>query len=410
MRLSASQRQVLERLLFGGHAVEAVIGVAGSGKTTIMAATRSAWESRGLVVAGAATAAVAAAGLSAESGIASATIAGWLQRIGSGPGLAGIDVLVVDEGAIVDDRQLAALLAEAGRTRTKVVLIGDPLQLKAVGVGGTFAAIHRQLGGATLTENRRQRDQMERAALALWRDGEREQALRTWNQAGRVVAGRGADDTMAKMLADWAAARARYHGDPHAELAGLALMARRNADVDQLNAAARAVRRAAGELSGPDVLYPRADGSRLPLAVGDHVRIRVNDYRARRGEASADVLNGMRGTVAAIDTSRRVLVEWRNPAHPDGPRLERQWLEPDYIAAGGLSHGTAMTIAATQGATVDYALVYGHGLDPHSLYAAMSRDRHSVRLYLPRELLETDADRARHGAPDSYEVELQRAL
>jgi hypothetical protein len=136
IELSDSQRAVVERLVGGGHAVEAVIGVAGAGKTRIMAAARSAWESRGLVVAGAATAAVAAMGLAAESGIGSATIAGWLRRIERGSGLDGVEVLVVDEGAIVDDRQLATLLIEAARTATKVVLIGDPVQLRAIGVGG----------------------------------------------------------------------------------------------------------------------------------------------------------------------------------------------------------------------------------------------------------------------------------
>ncbi|MFC5834901.1 AAA family ATPase [Nonomuraea insulae] len=106
LQLSDSQQAVLGRLLGDGHAVEAVIGVAGAGKTTIMAAARSAWESRGLVIVGAATAAVAAMGLAAESGTASSTIASWLQRIAGGAGLDGIDVLVVDEGAIVDDRRL----------------------------------------------------------------------------------------------------------------------------------------------------------------------------------------------------------------------------------------------------------------------------------------------------------------
>ncbi|MGV9387333.1 hypothetical protein ACWDRB_67005 [Nonomuraea sp. NPDC003707] len=96
----------------------------------------------------------------------------------------------------------------------------------------------------------------------------------------------------------------------------------------------------------------------------------------------------------AIDDQRRVLVEWRAP-YADGLRLEQEWITLDYIAAGGLGYGTALTVAATQGATVDRALVYGMGLDPHSLYAAMSRDREMVRLYLPRELLESDADRAR---------------
>ncbi|MFI7455446.1 AAA family ATPase [Nonomuraea sp. NPDC049714] len=409
LALSESQRQVVERLVGGGHAVEAVIGVAGAGKTTIMAAARSAWESRGLVVAGAATAAVAAMGLAAESGIASRTIAGWLQRIERGPGLDGVDVLVVDEGAIVDDRQLATLLTEAARTATKVVLIGDPVQLRAIGVGGLFAAIHRQVEGLVLGENRRQRDAGERAALALWRAGKREQALRTWSQAGRVHAGRQAEDTMARMLADWQRARARYAGDVHAELAAVALLAGSNADVDRLNNAARAVRRAAGEITGPDTRYHQVGGRTLALAVGDHVRVHKNDYRARRGHGGADVLNGYRGRVRAIDDQRRVLVEWRAP-HPDGPRLQQEWITSDYIAAGGLSYGTAMTVAATQGVTVDRALVYGMHLDPHSLYASMSRDREAVRLYLPRELLETDADRARLGEPDGYPVELQRAL
>ncbi|MGW4800246.1 MobF family relaxase, partial [Nonomuraea sp. NPDC004297] len=408
IELSGSQRAVLERLLGGGHGVEAVIGVAGSGKTVIMAAARSAWESRGLVVAGAATAAVAAMGLAAESGIGSDTIATWLRRVGGGPGLDGVDVLVIDEGAIVDDRQLAAVLTEARRTATKVVLIGDPVQLRAIGVGGTFAAIHRQVDGLTLGENRRQRDPGERAALQLWRDGQREQALRTWSAAGRVHAGRAADDTMAALLTDWQHARASYAGDVHTELAALALLAGTNADVDRLNAAARAVRRAAGELTGPETRYRQPGGHTLALAAGDHVRVRFNDYRARRGQG-ADVLNGYRGRVARIDDQRRVMVEWRAP-HADGPRIEQEWITPGYIAAGGLGYGTAMTVAATQGATVDTALVYGHGLDPHALYAAMSRDRETVRLYLPRELLETDADRARYGEPDSYQVELERAI
>ncbi|WP_031165885.1 AAA family ATPase [Streptosporangium roseum] len=189
---SSAQRQVLTRFLCAGYGVDALVGVAGAGKTILMAAARGAWESRGLA---AATAAVAAANLTAESGIASRTIAAWMARINDPgrPGLDGIDVLVVDEAAMVDDRALAILLREAERTGTKVVLIGDPLQLRAVGVGvgGTFAAIHRQVEGLVLEENRRQRDPIERKALELWRAGGREQALHTWSQGGRVHAGAG---------------------------------------------------------------------------------------------------------------------------------------------------------------------------------------------------------------------------
>ncbi|MFI6889939.1 MobF family relaxase [Streptosporangium canum] len=409
---SLAQRQVLTRFLCAGHGVDALVGVAGAGKTILMAAARGAWESRGLVVAGAATAAVAAANLTAESGIASRTIAAWVARINDPgrPGLDGIDVLVVDEAAMVDDRALAILLREAERTGTKVILIGDPLQLRAVGVGGTFAAIHRQVEGLVLEENRRQVDPIERRALELWRAGDRGEALHTWSQGGRVHAGQDASDTLAALLADWQSARTPYRADVHDELAAVLVLAGSNADVERLNLAARAIRRESGELSGPDRLYRLPGGRTLALAVGDHVRLRTNDYRARKSRGkNADVLNGYRGTVVAIHADRSVMVEWRRPG-ADGPALVVEKVSAAYIASGGLSHGTAMTVAAAQGLTAEHALVYGMGLDPHTLYAAMTRDRISAHLYLPRNVLESDADRARHGAPRNSAEELHRAL
>ncbi|MEV0633271.1 MobF family relaxase [Nonomuraea wenchangensis] len=413
LTFTAEQRAVLERILGAGHGVEAVIGVPGAGKTTLMAAARTAYESRGLVVRGATTAAVAAATLRAESGIGTDTVATWLLRIQGGPGLAGVDVLVVDEAAMVDDRQLAALLDAAERHGTKVVLLGDPKQLRAIGVGGGFAAIHRQVDGLVLRHNRRQHDPLERRALELFRAGHRRQALHTWASGGRVCAEAGADDTMARLIADWATARQPYRTvegpGVHDELGDLLVLTGTNEATSRLNLAARAIRRQLGELSGPDRIYHLAGGASISLAVGDHVRVRKNDYRARRGEGPVDVLNGYRGCITAMDARRGVQVEWRRTG-ADGAALVREWVSPAYIAAGGLSYGTAMTVASAQGLNSSRALVYGLGLDPHTLYTAMSRDRHDARLYLPRELLENDADRLRHGPVRGPADELQRAL
>lgn len=415
VELSGEQRGALERVLTAGHGVEAIIGVAGAGKTTLMAAVKTAFEARGLVVRGAATAAVAAANLTAESGIASHTVAGWLRRIRDPDrrGLRGVDVLVVDEAAMVDDRELAVLLEEAERTGTKVVLVGDPLQLRAVGVGGGFGAAHRQIGGLTLRQNRRQRDPLERKALELWRAHRRGEALHVWSQGERVRSGRGADDTMARLIADWADARQPYRvGDReavHDELADVLVLAGTNEAVERLNLAARAVRRELGEITGPERTYRIAGGRSIALAVGDHVRVRRNDYRARRGEGELNVLNGYRGTVIAIDVRDQVQVEWRHTG-PDGPALVTEWISPRFIAEGGLSYGTAMTVAAAQGLTAEHTLIYGMGLDPHTLYSAMARDRATACLYLPLELLESDADRALHGEVRGEDHELQRAM
>ncbi|MGW0586396.1 MobF family relaxase [Streptosporangium sp. NPDC002607] len=408
---SSAQRAALHRLLADGRGVEALIGVPGAGKTMLMAAARAGWESRGLVVAGAATAAVAAANLTAESGIGAHTIATWIHRITDpdSPGLDGVDVLVIDEAAMVDDRDLAVVLTEAQRIGTKVVAIGDPLQLRAIGVGGTFAAIHRQVDGLVLEENRRQRDPIERHALQQWRDGDRAEALRTWSRGGRVHAGRDATDTLSTLLADWATLRTGYR-DVHDELAAVLVLAGTNAEAERLNAAARAIRREAGEVSGPDAVYRLPGGRTVALAVGDHVRVRANDYRSRKSKGRrADVLNGYRGIITEIHPDRSVSVQWRR-LDADGPALVVERVSSAYIAAGGLSHGTAMTVAAAQGLTSRHTLIYGMGLDPHTLYAAMSRDRISVHLYLPRNVLESDADRARHGEPRNPAEELHRAL
>ena len=107
--LSAEQAGTLMRLVTSDRAVDAVLGPPGTGKTTLMRAARAAWEAQGHVVAGAATAAVAAQNLATESGIAARTVAQWVHRIDHGQGLAGVDVLVLDEANLTDDRDRAVL-------------------------------------------------------------------------------------------------------------------------------------------------------------------------------------------------------------------------------------------------------------------------------------------------------------
>jgi hypothetical protein len=401
-RLSREQRRVVRRLTFLPHGIDTVVGVAGAGKTTIMSAARAIWESAGYKVAGAANAAVAAAGLRAEAGIDSGTVASLLQRIETGRGLAGIDVLVLDEAATIDDRALAVIVTEADRTKTKIVAIGDPLQARSVGAGGSFARVHEIVGGLVLTENRRQKGKVDRRALETWRQGGRRSALALWGEHGMIHTAPDADATHSRITAAWVADRARYH-DPHQAIEHLAVLAATNADVDSLNAKLRAASRAQGHLKGEEVSYRLAGGRRLELAAGDQVRVRANDYRTRRG-GDVDVLNGYRGVVLEADQRRGVHVEWRTHG-----RTERAWISPDQVSQGTLSHGYAITVASAQGLTVDRAHVYGLGADAHSLYPAMSRARDRVDLYLPA-CVEPESVRARLGEARTDEEALHRTI
>lgn len=399
-QLSDEQRAVLTRLATAGHGVDTVVGVAGAGKTTLMAALRSAYEATGQTVAGASTAAVAAANLQTEAGITSRTIASWLARVDDGQGLAGVDVLVVDEAAMVDDRHLARILTAAGEAGTKVVAIGDPLQLRAVGVGGTFAAAHALLGGLELSENRRQVDVDERQALADWRADERRQALQAWADTGRLHVTDTPEQAHADMFQQWATVRAEW-SDPHDRIEKLLLLAHTNADVDALNQVAQQ-RLLAADQTAEGRQYTLTDGRRLTLNIGDQVLARTNDRQL-------GILNGHRGVVVDSDERGRVQVERREQG-PDGPELVRTWVGAGYVERGGLQLGYAITASKAQGLSTDQALVYGNQMDAHVLYPAMSRDRHRTDLWLALQPLETDADRARHGRPPNDAEARQRAV
>jgi hypothetical protein len=76
-----------------------------------------AWDATGTTYAGATVSPVAAKSLNHASGIPARSIASWLTQIRDGRGLAGVDVLVVDEATMSNDRQAAALMTQAGPHR-----------------------------------------------------------------------------------------------------------------------------------------------------------------------------------------------------------------------------------------------------------------------------------------------------
>ncbi|MER7050481.1 MobF family relaxase [Streptomyces jumonjinensis] len=408
--LSAEQIGAVTRVLTAGHGIDAFVGVAGAGKSTLMEACRIGWDATGTTYAGATLAAVAAKQLHDASGIPARTIAAWLTEIETGAGLRGIDVLVVDEAGMVDDRAAARLMTEAARTGTKVVALGDRLQLQAVAAGGWFGEVHRVVDGLALTENRRQEDAAERAALEVWRTGDHQLALELLAAGGRVHAAETADEARSQILTTWDELRHARWADPQDLIQHLVVLAARNGDVDALNLGAQQIRRAAGDL-GDEHTYALPGGNDLTLAVGDIVRVRQNDYRSRRGQGP-DMLNGYRAVITAADEDRRVEISWRvkDTKAPGGFRTESGWVTPDQIASGALSLGYAMTVAASQGLTCDTSLMYGHGANAFSTYPGITRARKENHLWLPLAAIEDERTQARLGAARSEKERLERAI
>jgi Ti-type conjugative transfer relaxase TraA len=347
--------------LLSAGCLAAVVGYAGTGKSTALGVARAAWESEGYRVVGAALSGIAAENLEKGSGIPSRTLASleyaWARDRDH---LTRNDVLVIDEAGMVGTRQMRRILEAADRGGAKVVMVGDPEQLQAIEAGAPFRRLVERHGAMEITEVRRQRDNWQRQATRELATGRTQAAIERYDVAGAVHEHDTRDDARRALVADWMADRKR---DP---AVSQMLLAYTRADVAELNRLARETLRAAERL-GPDNAVETTNGERA-FAVGDRVMF-------LRNERSLGVKNGALGTLTALDRSE---IEVRLD---DGRNLRF-----DRKEYADLTHGYAATIHKMHGATVDraYVLASRH-MDRHATYVALSRHRDATKLRYGRE-------------------------
>jgi Ti-type conjugative transfer relaxase TraA len=356
--LSDEQATMVRRLTTSGAGVEVVVGKAGTGKTYALDAARHTWQQAGIAVTGVALAARAALELQDTAAIPSTTLASLCNRLDTGSTvLPAGSVLIVDEAGMVGTRQLARLLHHAADHDVKVVLVGDPHQLPEIDAGGLYRALTTRLPAIELTDNRRQTHVWEQAALDELRHGDPTVALDTYRSHGRIVAADNTPDDLRERLVDdwWDTAR----DDP----TGSIMIGLRRGDVDDLNHRARARLHTARRLTGPTL---HAGG--IELQAGD----RIVCLRNNRG---LGVVNGTRATIRTLDPHQRAIDVLTDDGRPI--TLDRQYLD-----AGHVTHGYAITGHKAQGLTIEHTYVLGsQALHREWGYVALSRGRQTNRLY-----------------------------
>lgn len=393
--LSDEQRLAIAHIT-GPEQIAAVIGFAGAGKSTMLAAARDAWERQGYRVHGAALAGKAAAGLEESSGIASRTLASLEYGWQAGRGHLGRgDVLVIDEAGMVGSRQLARFVMEAEARGAKLVLVGDHEQLQAIGAGSPFRAIAERVGAVELSQIRRQREGWQREASVAFATHRTDEGLASYEQRGRVSFAETRDQAKSDLVRD-------YLSDLQEQPAGSRIaLAHRRVDVRAINAGIRASLQDSGRLArgeeqqgtlGRERVYQTNDGKRS-FAPGDRIVLLENNR-------DLGVKNGMLGTVHSVE-SHALQVRLDGA----GQNTARVVTIPvnSYQA---FDHGYATTIHKSQGATVDRAFVLASGtMDRHLSYVAMTRHRDQVKLYAGRDEMKDmkvlSASMSRSGAKET---------
>jgi conjugative relaxase-like TrwC/TraI family protein len=411
-QLDGEQAVGVRTLLTSGNGYDLVVGQAGTGKSTLLAAARIGWEQAGFRVIGTAVAARTAADLESSTGIPSSSLSHLLADLKEAGGLTSRHVIVVDEASMVGSRTLDRLRRHADASGAKVVLVGDNRQLSSIDAGGALRTLGKELGAdvITLTTNRRQAgaDQAwEREALDSLRRGDVVPAVDAYVDHGRVTITGSIDEARQRLVEDWWV----VHND-HTT----AILAVRRVDVLALNDMVREHRLANGELgedihigektfsAGDRVIFEQNQRVREPGSEARAATVRIRNGTFATVVGVADVphpgdlqFNRHRavnrgGDVARVEGDVVVEDQRKVPTGPEpGSRTDlivqlddgRQAVLPQSYVESSTSLGYALTVFRSQGITVDHTFgLGGDSLFQEAGYTQLSRGRLSNNLYV----------------------------
>lgn len=390
-----AQRHMMDRIAADGR-LSVLIGVAGSGKSSLLRPLVSAWKDEGRRVFGIALAWTQADGL-VGAGIdfkRAKANAAFLHSITKGAiELTSRDVVVVDEVGLVGTAQLLQLMRLQAEVGFSVVMLGDPKQCQSIEAGPVISLLQRALGKEAVPElltTTRQLNDEEKATTGLFREGKAEQALLRKQANGTLHVVPGDYTAAVRFVADkWQELRNQNTYDPKYTVS---ISAPTNYDARMISAAIREKRRQREEI-GPDVVtidatdQSNAHAFKLALAVGDRVRlfdsIRGSFTDGRQGNIgrNASVLE-VRGFREA-EKGHEAGILLRNV------RGNEAWVSWTTLRGRNkgnirLTYGDVLTTNSVQSMTVDdhiHAMPGGtKGVNGFAAYTSGSRHRRSVHV------------------------------
>ncbi|HET6753371.1 MAG TPA: MobF family relaxase [Jiangellaceae bacterium] len=344
------------RAVAGTHRLVLVVGPAGAGKTTMLRAGIAGLRGRGRTAVGLAPSGKAADVLARETGCTATTLARFLHgqgQTGRIPALPAGSTVILDEAGMAATEDLARLVRLADARFWRLVCVGDPYQLPAVGRGGMFAHWCDTLPAHHLDGVHRFADDWQAAASLALRRGD-PAAAQTYAAHQRL-------ETAHPALIPARVARLHDAVDGRGE--SLAITCATSATARAINLEIQRHRhrrraRLAAELAG---------GTRA--FVGDQIATRRNALLV--SDTGAVVRNRHTWTVLAVGRDGSLAV-----ADPDRGTVK---LPLDYVARH-VELGWAVTGYGNQGITTDHAIcVVEPGSSRAGIYVGMTRGRRHNR-------------------------------
>jgi conjugative relaxase-like TrwC/TraI family protein len=397
IELGVDQAAAVRGVLCSGASVESLVGPAGTGKSFVVGALAKAWEDPALWdgdqrrVVGLAASQIATEVLAGE-GLSARNIAQWLgiqRRLAEGGRteadeawrLTAGDLVVVDESAMANTADLAAIHQHVTAAGAKLLLTGDHRQLAAVGAGGGMELVADAGAAYELTEARRFSAGWERAASLRLRDGD-ETVLGDYHKNGRLL------DCGTREQAENRAARAWLADTLDGQHA--LLIVDTNEQAAQLSA----------ELRAELVRLGKVAEQCVPLGLqgtyagdGDLIQARRNGWHLAGFEGNRrGPINREQYRVLETRDDGGLVVAPVIGRGREGEQLGERMTLPGTYVAEHVALGYASTVHSAQGMTVDRAhTVVTEATGQEALYVGMTRGRHGNTAHVTTLAVAADA-------------------
>lgn len=355
--LSEEQLEAV-RYITKGSQISVVIGRPGTGKSYLLKPIKEHYEHHKYRVIGAALSGKVAKSLQTDTGIQSSTIASLTYKLANQQlKLTSKDVLIVDEAGMVDFASMALLIREAKKAGSKVILVGDPDQLKPIHKGEIFRGIAAVTGYIELEQIKRQNDLGDRLASMNMAKGMIAEAVDHYHEKGAIVFSDTTEAAAQNLIYDW------QKDITTANLQDSILLAFTRASVGYLNDQARLALKEKQILCQEDISFQGID-KELKIAVGERLLFRQNDK-------ALGVRNGDLGSVQAIKKNEFQI------------KLDSGELLTIPSTYNKMDYGYALTVHKSQGMTVKHSkvLIDSKYWDRHLSFVAMTRHKDSLKIY-----------------------------
>jgi conjugative relaxase-like TrwC/TraI family protein len=431
--LSLSQRNAVDTVLTSRDQMMALEGVAGTGKTTSLAAVREAAVGAGYEVEGLAPTSRAAQKLG-EAGMETHTLQHHLAR-GDWADDGQKRLYVIDESSMASTKQMHTFV-ERLRGNDRVLFVGDTRQHEAVEAGRPYAQLQEAgLRTAHLDEIIRQKDPALKEVVEQLARGEVRDAIGNLNEQGRVHEFSDRSERIAEIVRE-------YVRSPENTL----VVSPDNESRREINSSIHRAMQGAGQVKIEEhrvhVLYARQDitgadrqhaqnyetgdviryskGSKpLGIEAGEYARVASTDRESntvtvtrRSGEERSYDPRRLQGVTVYRDTERTFAegdrVQMTAPYY-EQKLANRELGTVDKIDSDGnlklcmdsgrevefnarqhphLDYGYAVTSHSSQGQTADRVLIHvdsdqAHGelLNSRMAYVSVSRAQYDVQMY-----------------------------